>query len=294
MAADFVHSVISSSVPIILAALGGIFTNLVGKLNVALEGMILTGAFVALYVAEKTSSLFMALLASILVCSIYAMLMVLAAKLKANIFLAGIAMNLFASGLTSLLMVFLLDSKGTFLSQSSPVLGKIELPFIDKIPFLGKVLSGYNILEYLTFLLALLCYILISKSTWGYKMRAVGKNPTVAKDLGIAVDEMIAMSFLLSALFTGLAGAALSLPMRSFVTGMSNNRGWLALVAVILGGEKVFTVVLTCLIFGSFTFLSNFLQVLSKVPAELLMSLPYLLTVLVILFYGYLRKGVRV
>ncbi len=294
MAADFVHSVISSSVPIILAALGGMFTNLVGKLNVALEGMMLTSAFVAIYVAEKTRSLSIALLVSILVSCIYAMLIVLANNLKANIFLAGLAINLFASGLTSFLMTFLFGSKGTIVSQNSPILKKIKLPFIDSLPSFGKVLSGYNILEYLTFLLTFLCYVLISKTTLGYRMRACGKNPSVARNLGIDVDKMIVTSFLLCGIFSGFAGAILSLSMRSFVAGMSNNRGWLALVAIIIGRENVFKVVLTCLIFGSFSFLSDFLQPFSKIPAELLMSLPYVLTVVVILFYGYLRKGVRI
>lgn len=294
MAADFAHSVISSSFPIILAALGGMFTNLVGKLNIALEGMMLTSAFIAIYAAEKTGSLSIALLVSILVSCIYAMLIVLANKLKANIFLAGLAINLFASGLTSFLMVFLFGSKGTVVSQNSPIVRKIELPLINNLPFFGKVLSGYSILEYLTFLLIFVCYVLISKTTLGYRMRACGKDPSVARDLGIDVDKMIVTSFLLCGVFSGFAGAILSLPVRSFVAGMSNNRGWLALVAIIIGGENVFKVVLTCLIFGSFSFLSDFLQPFSKIPAELLMSLPYVLTVVVILFYGYLRKGVRI
>lgn len=294
MVADFIHSVISSSVPIILASLGGMFTYLVGKLNIALEGMMLTAAFVAIYVADKTGSFSMAILACILVCCIYAMLIIFAVKLKANIFLAGLAINLFANGLTSFLMIHLFGSKGTIVSQNAPILRRIELPLINGLPFVGKVLSGYNALEYMTFILIFMCYVLVNKTILGYQMRAVGKNTTVARNLGIDVDKTTIMSFLLSGVFLGLSGAVLSLSMRSFVAGMSNNRGWIALVAVIIGGEKVFAVVFACLIFGFFNFLSNFLQLSSKIPAELLMSVPYIFTTMVILLYGYLRRGVRI
>lgn len=294
MVADFMHSVISSSIPIILAALGGMFTYLVGKLNIALEGMMLTAAFMAIYVADKTRSFSIAILACVLVCCVYAMLIILAVKLRANIFLAGLAINLFANGLTSFLMIHLFGSKGTIVSQNVPILSRIELPLINDLPFVDKVLSGYNALEYSTFILIFICYILVGKTTLGYRMRAVGKNATVARNLGIDVDKIITVSILLSGVFLGLSGAVLSLTMRSFVAGMSNNRGWIALVAVIIGGEKVFAVVFACLIFGFFNFLSNFLQLSSKIPAELLMSVPYVLTTMVILLYGYLRRGVRI
>ncbi|WP_041081564.1 ABC transporter permease [Thermotoga profunda] len=297
MVADFIHSVISSSVPIILAALGGMFTHLVGKLNIALEGMMLTAAFMAIYIADKTKSFLTAILVSISICCIYAMLIVIAMKLKANIFLAGLAINLFANGLTSFLMVHLFGSKGTVVSQNVPIFNKIELPFINDVPFIGKILSGYNVLEYITFILVFVCYAIVNKTVLGYQIKAVGKDAIVARNLGIDVDKMIITSFLLSGLFTGLAGAVLSLPMRSFVSGMSNNRGWIALVAVIIGGERVFTVVLSCLIFGLFSFLSSFLQLFSKIPAELLMAVPYIFTTVVILIYAYLKKskaGVRI
>ncbi len=290
MIADFIHSAISSSVPIILAALGAMFTHLVGQLNIAIEGMMLTSAFIAVYVADKTASLLISILVSIGICCIYAVLLVLAGKLKANIFVAGLAVNLFASGLVSLLMVLLFGSKGTVVSKNMPTLDKINLPVIGDLPFIGKILSGYNLLEYVTFLLIFVCYILIHKTTLGYQIRAAGKNANIAKDLGIDVHRMIVISFFLSGVFSALAGAVLSLPMRSFVSGMSNNRGWIALVAVIVGGESVFMVVLACLIFGLFSFLSNFLQLFSKIPAELLMTIPYIFTTVTIVLYAYSRK----
>lgn len=287
MVADIIHSVISAAVPMIFAALGGTFTHLVGKLNIALEGMMLTSSFVAIYVADKTSNLFLSLIACFGACSVYAVLLIIAIKLKANIFVAGLAINLFSSGLTSFLMAHLFGSKGTIVSQNVPILNRIELPVLSHIPFLGKILSGYNILEYTAFVLIFVCYLLINKTVIGYKIRAVGKDMNTARNLGIDVDKMTITSFLLSGIFSALSGAVLSLPMRSFVTGMSNNRGWIALVAVIIGGERIFVVVLFCLIFGLFSFLSNFLQLISKIPVELLMTIPYIFTVLMMVLYAY-------
>ncbi|MEJ5229121.1 MAG: ABC transporter permease [Pseudothermotoga sp.] len=290
MTLRFIHSVISSSVPIMLAALGGTFTNLAGKLNIALEGMMLIGSFTAIYVADRSGSLLFSVLVSVVVCCIFALLLELACRLKANIFLSGLAINLLASGLTSFLMPTFLGSKGTFVSQRMPTLQKIDLPVVENFPLLGKLLNGYDIFVYLSFLLAFLSHLLIYKTPIGYQMRATGENSKIARDLGIDIDRVRVVAFLLSGVFTALAGAALSLPMKAFVSGMTNNRGWIALVAVILGGKKISVVVISCLVFGLFSFLSDYLQVISKIPSELLMTIPYISTVVTMILYAYLRK----
>ncbi|MGJ8453845.1 ABC transporter permease [Pseudothermotoga sp. U03pept] len=290
MTLRFIHSVISSSVPIILAALGGTFTNLAGKLNIALEGMMLIGSFTTIYVVHRSGNLLLSVLISIAVCCIFALLLELSCKLKANVFLAGLAINLLASGLTSFLMPVLLGSKGTFVSQYVPTLRKINLPLVQNLPLLGELFSGYDIFVYLSFLLAFLCHLLIYKTPFGYQIRATGQDSKIARDLGIDVDRVRAVAFLLSGVFAALAGAALSLPMKAFVSGMTNNRGWIALVAVILGGKKIPVVVLSCLVFGLFGFLSDYLQLVSKIPSELLMTIPYISTVVTMILYAYLRK----
>jgi len=287
MTGDFVHSVFSMTTPIILAALGGMFTHLAGTLNIALEGLMLISAFVSIYFAELTGSILLAVSAGIgFSCFFSAIMAFLTIKLKANVFVVGLAINLMASGLTVFLGNVLLGSRGTITFPGAPKLMEINIPFIKDIPFLGSLLSGYNILELSVLPLAVFSALIIFRTPFGFHLRAAGKDSKAALNSGISPNKITCLSFLICGFFCGLSGAWLSLPLKTFVGGMSNGRGWIALVAIILGKENPFGVLLAALVFGFSSALSNQLQTITQISPKLLFTIPFITTLTAMIFFS--------
>ncbi|HOH11672.1 MAG TPA: ABC transporter permease, partial [Thermotogota bacterium] len=125
-----------------------------------------------------------------------------------------------------------------------------------------------------------LCAIILYKTPYGYHLRAVGRDEKAAQNAGISVYWHRLYALALSGLFAGLGGCALALPLQTFVGGMTNGRGWIALVAVILGGGKPSGVFIASLIFGAASALSNWLQASAPMSPKLMMTLPFLITLL--------------
>ncbi|RKX40317.1 MAG: ABC transporter permease [Thermotogae bacterium] len=293
MIGEFIHTVVSMTVPILLAALGGLFTDLSGILNIGLEGMMLSSCFFSVLAADMTGSVVVGVLSGIAISTAFAGITAfLGIKLRANIFVAGLATNLMSAGLTVFLSSTLLGSKGTVTFTSFEPLSRLQIPLLNDLPLLGRALSGYNILEYLAFALVIITYFVVFKTPYGYHLQTVGKNPETARSVGISVEKHIVLSFLLSGVFCGLAGAALSLPMRVFVGGMSSGRGWIALVAVVLGRGNPLGVLVASLIFGAASALSNLLQAVTNLSADLLLTIPFFVTLTSMVVYA-MRKQVK-
>jgi len=279
---DFMHTTITMMTPILLAALGGLFTELSGMLNIGLEGMMLSSAFLSVYVASISNNLLIGIAAGLGLSIILALIMAyLSLNLKANVFIVGLATNLFASGLTVFLLYTLCNSKGTVFFPKAPKLDMIEIPVIHNIPILGKIISGYNILDYLAIVLVFVCFYIIFKTPYGYHLRAVGKDSQTAVSVGIVV----------SGLFAGLGGASLSLPLHPFVGGMTNRRGWIALVAVVLGRGNPIGVLGASIVFGIASALSNTLQASTDISPKLLLTVPFLVTLAVMIIYSTKRSN---
>ena len=290
MIANFIHTTLVMTTPILFAALGGIFTELSGVLNIGLEGMMLVSAFVSIFTANVTSNLLIGILLGSLSSMMLAITMAyLSFNLRANVYIVGLATNLFAGGLTVFLGSILCHSKGTLIFSNAPKLSVIQIPFVKDIPFLGKVLSGYSALDYSAIILTIICYFVIFHTPYGYHLRAVGKAPETAISVGISVYKHRFLAFILSGLFTGLGGAALSLPLRTFVGGMTNGRGWIALVAVVLGQGNPFRVFIASIIFGTSTAFSNVLQALTNISPKLLLTIPFVVTLIVMILHAVRR-----
>ena len=291
MISNFIHTTLVMTTPILLAALGGMFTDLSGMLNIGLEGMMLASAFTSIFVANATSSLLIGILAGLCLSTILAAIMAyFSLSLRANVFVVGLATNLFANGLTVFLGVSLCKSKGTLLFLNAPKLSNIQIPFVKDIPFLGKILSGYNALDYSAIILTIVCYFVIFHTPYGYHLRAVGKDPRTAISVGISVYKHRFLAFVLSGLFAGLGGVALSLPLKIFVGGMTNGRGWIALVAVVLGQGNPFGVFIASLIFGASSAFSNMLQALTDISPKLLLTIPFVITLIAMTVYAIRSK----
>ena len=277
----FINSIVPMMTPVLFAALGGLFTHLSGLLNIGLEGLMLLSAFFSIYVAHLTHNLFFAVLAGIGISMLLAVFAgFLSLNLRANIFVVGLGVNLFANGFTVMLSSLLFSTKGTVFFYNLPKLSYIEIPLVHRIPYLGPILSGYGALDYLAIGAAVLCAIILYKTPYGYHLRAVGRDEKAAQNAGISVYWHRLYALALSGLFAGLGGCALALPLQTFVGGMTNGRGWIALVAVILGGGKPSGVFIASLIFGAASALSNWLQASAPMSPKLMMTLPFLITLL--------------
>lgn len=284
MTGAFIHNSIIAMVPILLAALGGLFTELSGYLNIGLEGMILISAFFSVYVTSLTSSLFIGTLAGIFAAVVLAsILAAVSIPLKGNLFIAGLATNLFAAGLTVFLSSVLLNSKGTVVFEGIPKLERLFSYGNSYVGWLNRIIGGYNIIEYITLAIPFIIFFIVYKTKLGLRLRATGNNPSLVKGTGLSVSRLRFTSFILSGILSGLAGAALSLPLGAFVGNMSGGRGWMALVAIIIGRKNPLYILLSAFLLGAAGEFTNVLQTTTGISPKLLMTLPYLITLLIMI-----------
>ena len=197
------------SAPLILAAIGGLFSYRAGIFNIALEGMMLIAAFFSVSVASSTGVIWIGVAGGILAAMLTAGGMGIVVLLfKADEVVVGIALNLFALGLTS----YLLDSGGSggFLRLASG-LPMVTIGWLSGIPVVNDIVNGQDPLVYLSWLSIPLAAVLLKGSLFGLHLRAVGESPLAAQAAGISVYRIKFASFLLSGFFCGLAGAELAL-----------------------------------------------------------------------------------
>jgi simple sugar transport system permease protein len=257
--------------PLLLAGLGGLFTELAGMLDIALEGMLLSGAFAAVAVAHFSGSLFWGVLGGLFFSMLLAALHALVTlRLGANVFITGLAVNMLSSGLTVLLAGKLFDSRGVVTFNNIP-----GLPL-----FLGR-----SVFFYLALLSVLLCHLALFKTPFGQRLRCCTDNRKLLSSLGITSDNYRFSAFLIAGFFCGLGGAALSLPISGFVPGMSSGNGWIALVVIFLGGKRPLGLLAAAFVFGLSESFSNYAQGLfsasGAAPLSLILALPYLFTLVV-------------
>jgi len=268
--------------PILLAALGGIFSQRAGIFNIALEGYMLVGAFVAVLVTSLTGSLPLALGAAILASTLLALIMgVFVITLKGDEIIVGIAVNLLAVGLTAFFLQEI-ASGAAFLRLESG-LPNIDLPFLEPIPVIGPLLAHQGILVWVSFLLIPLVSWILFRTGLGLRIRAVGENPDAAVSAGVAPDRTRYIALAISGAFCALGGAQLALGALSlFSINMTAGRGIIAFAAVIFGAAAPRWVVLAALLFGFADAVANRMQTLG-LPVQFVLMVPYALTIVVLL-----------
>lgn len=277
--ATLLNSTFRFVTPILLAALGGLICERVGVFNIALEGLMLTGAFAAVvgsyYAGSAVGGVLAAALAGAALAAIFALF---AITLRGDMIVLGIALNLLAAGLTVFLLRTIFGVKGAFQDPSIQGLGKIDLPGLEALPILGPLLSGHSWLIYLSWLLVLGMQLLLFRHALGLRMRGVGEHPEAAATLGVNVTAMRYLAVLLSGALCGLAGAQLSLGnVTLFVENMSAGRGWIAVVAVMFGQAHPLGVFAASLLFGLADSIGFRLQGL-QMPSQFTGMVPYVVT----------------
>ena len=289
------HTTLEFAGLLVLPAIGGVISERSGVVNIAMEGMMLAGAFASVMITLAMHKLGMndilsvvigttaAILAGGLMALIHALVSI---NFKANQIVSGIAINIIALGLTSYL-VFVITPAG----QGVPSLpGNLRLPTpnfgpLASIPWLGAVLFQQNLVFYLALLILIGSQLFLFRTNLGLRIRAVGEHPQAADTAGINVQLLRYMCVLSSGLLSGLAGAYLALGVAGiFNPGMTNGRGYIALAAMIFGKYTPLGAAIACLIFGLGDGLSIPLQDLSNSPniTNLLNTLPYLLTIILL------------
>jgi simple sugar transport system permease protein len=198
--------------------------------------------------------------------------------LNTDEFVTGIALNLFALGSTTYLLRQIFKVKGVFTSKLIDSIPNIHFPLIEKIPLLGPVVSGRNLIVYLAVIATIFCYYLVFKTRFGLRLRAAGYNPNSLDSSGVRTSRMRIQSLLLCAVFCGLAGAFLSLGyVTLFAENMTAGRGWISLAAIILVDGHPYGIALISLHFGFFDGLGLFLQGYG-VSSQFTSMVPYIAT----------------
>lgn len=277
--------------PILLAALGGMLCQRAGIFNIALEGLMLSGAFGAVVGSHVTGSALGGVVTAILAGALMALVMaVFAVSLKGDAIVVSIAINLLAVGLTAYLLRAFFGVKGAFRPPGLQGLDSIDFPGLAQLPLLGPLLSGHSILVHLSWVLVFTSYFLLYRHVWGLRVRGVGEHSEAAETLGVNAAAIQYSVLVLSGVLCGLAGAQLSLGnVTLFVENMSAGRGWIAVVAVMLGQANPFGVAATSLLFGFTDSLGFRLQGLN-LPSQLTEAVPYLATLAGLFLVAVRRK----
>jgi general nucleoside transport system permease protein len=272
--------------PIALAALGGVVSERSGVTNIALEGCMLMGAFFAVFAADKTGSLPVAILVGLIAGVALAGLHALASiTFRADQIISGMALNILALGLTSYLDYELYGTTGT--PASLPGVPTVDLGFLSAVPVLGGAFGHQSSILWVTFLLVIVLELFLFRTVPGLRLRAVGEHPRAAETVGIDVRRTRYWAVLASGALAALGGVYLSMAVAgSFTDGMTNGKGFIGLAAMIFGRWKPAGALVASLIFGYGDALSVSLQGVSigdlRIPVQLLSTIPYVLTILAV------------
>lgn len=272
--------------PLIFAAIGEVFSERAGILNIGLEGTMLMGAFCGFATTFATGHISLGLLAGIVAGMIFGLIFAFfTITVKANQIVVGAAINLLGLGLTSFLFRTYYVSTGRGIEIAAPV----HIPWLSDLPFFGEALFRQNPIVYSTVVVTVLATILLYRSSFGLTLRAVGDHPKAVDVAGRSVAAYHYGAVLLGTGLAGLGGAFLTLGhSNQFVEGITSGRGFIALAVVVFARWSPVGAFFVSLLFGLFYALQLQLQAqpMGNVPYQLFQALPYLMTIFAIVVVG--------
>jgi general nucleoside transport system permease protein len=266
---------------LLLPALGGVISERSGVVNIAMEGMMLIGAYAAVMTTKSTNSVFVGILGAMVAGALIALVhAVVSINFKADQIVSGVAINIAALGLTNYLLFVQTGGQGVPSLPNSLRLPNVSLGPLSRIPFLGPVLFQQNVIFYLAILILIGIQLLLFRTNIGLRIRAVGEHPLAADTAGVHVRAVRYACVLASGVLSGLAGAFLSLGIAGiFNSNMTAGAGFIALAAMVFGKYIPLGAAGACLVFGLGEALSGRLQD-SGIDPNLLSTLPYILTLI--------------
>ncbi len=282
--AGMLSATVISAVPITIGALAGIISERSGVSNIAIEGMMILGAFVAAFTGSILG-LGAGMIASMLVGALLAVVHgILSIKYKVNQIISATMINIFATGLTTYMYVKFLQTPELQIYNQSGFFKPVAIPFLSRIPILGPILFNQNIYIYIMFFLVIFMTVILFNTKWGLRLRAVGEHPKAADTLGINVIKIRYIAVILSGTIAGFAGSYFSLgSIGRFEETMTAGRGFIALAAMIFGKWMPVGAMQAGMLFGFSDALATKLSILRfPIPAQFLLMLPYIVTMIVL------------
>jgi simple sugar transport system permease protein len=283
LTANLWQATLAAAVLLLLPALGGVISERSGVVNIAMEGMMLTGAFFAVVADLAWHNAWLATAVAIIAGGLMALIhAVVSIQFRADQIVSGIAINIFAAGLTVFLVNRIYGLQDIGHIGPTEGLPYIDIHGLDQIPFFGKVLFQQNVVVYVALILLVGVHILLFRTRLGLRIRAVGEHPMAADTAGINVYLIRYSSVIASGLLSGLAGAFLAIGVsNTFIPNMTDGRGYIALAAMIFGKWTPFGAFIACLIFGLGQAIYDNNSIIHISP-YLLSMLPYVLTLVVL------------
>ena len=280
------------AVPIVLGAMAGVMSERVGVVNIAIEGQLLTGAFMAAVVSTLTGNQIIGLISAMLTAALFsAILAVFSVRFLAQQIIVGVVLNVLAIGVTNFLFQQWLteDAASTNAPGTLPI---ISIPFLSQIPILGPVLFENRITVYAAIVIVIILWFVLFKTKLGLRARAVGEHPLAADTVGINVARTRFWWVTLGGLLAGLGGATLTIGSSgAFGREMSGGLGFIALAVVILGRWHPLYAASAALLFGFSIILRIWAnQVSPGIPTNFITMVPYLVTLIAVVgFVGRSR-----
>ena len=280
--AGLLRSSVVRAVPITIGALSGVLCERAGVVNIAIEGMMLTGAMMGALVGSLTN-IWIGLLAAVIAGGLLGLVhAILSIRYKADQIISGTVINIGAVGITSFISAkFLQKYQGL---NSSGIFPAWDIPVLSKIPFIGPILFEHNLFVYALFFLLILLHIGLFYTRWGLRMRSVGEHPKAADTLGINVFKTRYMAVILGGMMAGFGGGYFTVgSVGRFDEVMTAGRGFIGLAAMIFGNWTPFGSFGAGLLFGFTDSLASKLAILGvRIPSEFLLMAPYIVTMIVL------------
>ena len=269
--------------PLTFAALGGLFSERSGVVNIGLEGMMLMGAFFGIWATAETGSWIVGIAAAMVAGGLLALLHAFfSIHLRADQIVSGTAVNFLALGITGYLFIDLYGDEGTPANVAE--IPDVRLRFLEDVPFMGAVFGQLNLMIWVSFALLVATYIVMFKTSIGLRIRSVGEHPRAAETVGISVYGVRYAAVTLSGMLAALGGAYLSIGfVHSFGENMTAGRGFIALAALIFGNWRPFGAFGAALLFGFSSAIAIRLpQAYGESAGTLFETLPYVLTLIAV------------
>jgi len=287
-----IKTTLQASTPLVLAALGGMYSEKSGIVNIGLEGMMLIGAFGAVAATYFSDNPWLGVIVAVVAGgALAAVHAVITVKLKGNHIVSGTGVILFATGFTTLMLEVIWSQRGV--SDEVTKLPQVVIPGIQGIPIIGSVFGSLEPIVYIMFFAVIISWFVMYKTPFGLRVRAAGEDPSALDTAGVNVDTIRFIAVVISGCLSGLAGAYLSIGYGArFGKVMTNGRGFIALAALIFGGWTPIGSFLAGMFFGFLDALQAFISL--TIPGLLpynnfIKMIPFILVVIALAGIGRAR-----
>jgi simple sugar transport system permease protein len=266
--------------PLLLGALCGLLCERSGVINIGIEGMMLMSAFAGFFIASYSGSVWVGLIGGIAMASIVGLFLAwTSVTLKQDQIIAGTIINIFALGFTSFYYVQ---------GRTMPSVPRIAIPVLKDLPLVGPMLFDHGILTYSAMFIVVGVHLMLYRTRWGLRTRAIGEHPSAADTVGVNVITLRYRNVILGGMLAGVAGLHLLQSASSFQRGMTNGKGFIALAVMLFGRYRPFGAMGAALLFGLLGGIQAQLQFKQAldIPPQFFGMIPYLLTIVVLAAAG--------